>query len=65
MPLNRLTYLEAFRPTELLRITGNGKPNFCEGDPIKFEKNIVSKTAIKPPKKTSKTYAAWALLLGP
>ena len=56
MPLNKLIYLDAFSPTELLRITGNGKPYFCDGDPIKFEKNIVSKTAIKPPKKTTKKF---------
>ena len=53
---NKATYLAPLIPNELLKITGNGKPYFCDGDPIKFEKNIVSKTAIKPPKKTTKKF---------
>ena len=37
-PLNKATYLAPFDPIEVRKITGNGKPYFCEGLPIKFAK---------------------------
>ena len=36
--LNKATYLAPFDPIEVRKITGNGKPYFCEGLPIKFAK---------------------------
>ena len=38
IPLNKATYLAPFIPIEVLKITGNGKPCFCDGNPTKFAK---------------------------
>ena len=47
VPLNKAIYLAPPIPKELLKTTGNGKPYFCEGPPIKFEKIATSSPANK------------------
>ena len=37
-PLKRPKYFAPFIPKELLKITGKGKPYFCDGLPIRFAK---------------------------
>ena len=38
MPLNNDIYLAPIIPVEILKITGNGKPCFCDGLPIMVAK---------------------------
>ena len=44
MPLNNDIYLAPIIPVEILKITGNGKPYFCEGLEIKFAKKLSNLT---------------------
>ena len=37
-PLKKPKYFAPFIPKELLKITGNGRPYFCDGLPIKLAK---------------------------
>ena len=37
-PLKILKYFAPFIPKEILKITGNGRPYFCDGFPIKLAK---------------------------
>ena len=52
IPLNKATYLAPPTPNELLKITGNGKPYFCEEFPTKFAKIATNNPAIKHDEKT-------------
>ena len=55
-PLNNATYLAPLMPIEVLKITENGNPCFCEGLPIKLVKIQTKKEAIKQPIKTIKKF---------
>ena len=58
-PLNNATNLAPFTPTEVLKITGNGNPYFCEGLPIKFEKIKTNNEAITDPDNTIKIFKSY------
>ena len=59
IPLNNPTYFAPFPPMEVLRITGNGNPYFCEGLPIKFEKIKTNNEAITDPDNTIKIFKSY------
>ena len=52
MPLNNDIYLAPIIPVEILKITGNGKPYFCEGLEIKFANKHTKNAANKEPQRT-------------
>ena len=58
-PLNRATYLAPLIPIDILSITGKGKPCFCDGLPIKFEKKQTKNPEIKQPAKTIKIFKSY------
>ena len=55
MPLNNDIYLAPIIPVEILKITGNGKPYFCEGLEIKFANKHTKNAANKELQRTMRT----------
>ena len=55
-PLNRPMYLAPLTPKELLKITGKGRPYFCDGLPTRLAKIATSIPANKHDEKTIKIF---------
>ncbi len=61
MPLNNDIYLAPIIPVEILKITGNGKPYFCEGLEIKFAKKHTKNAASKELQRTNKKLISYKM----
>ena len=53
MPLLIATYFAALTPIDILRIAGNGKPCFCDMEPIILEKIMTKKPELNKEAKTN------------